>query len=177
MPTEISHVQGGGKRSGTTQKNEWISNKNKTNTESCVWQVLVSDITRTKCAEDLFLGIALLAWDAHVRLMLQLGYLASLNSSSLTRLSCWRSCIVSAPYVNLARPLPPIRHVKLNHCGILISLWEQQPRCRRWNEWCIAWRPYCHVICPFDHFSMNVTSIVLRLSGLCCWWTTADGQH
>lgn len=42
-----------------------------------------------------------------------------------------KSCIVSAPFVNLARPLRPIRHVKLNHCRISISLGEQRPRCRR----------------------------------------------
>lgn len=49
-----------------------------------------------------------------------------------------KSCIVSAPFVNLARPLQPIRHVKLNHCGILISLWEQQPQCCRGNgQWVV----------------------------------------
>lgn len=49
-----------------------------------------------------------------------------------------KSCIVSAPYVNLARPLQPIRHVKLNHFGILISLWEQQPQCHKGNgQWVV----------------------------------------
>lgn len=64
-------------------------------------------------------------------------YAASCLSSphSLTHsLSCWRStkvmyCLHS--FVNLARPLQPVCHIELNHCRILISLWEQRPQCRR----------------------------------------------
>lgn len=61
----------------------------------------------------------------------------------------------SSPFLNLARPLQPIRHVKLNHCAVLISLWEQQPRCCRGERsasGALHEPPDCHAACPLDGF-------------------------
>lgn len=50
--------------------------------------------------------------------------------------------------LNLARPFQSICHVELNHCGLLISLREQRPQCRREgtaSERYVTRRPDCHL--------------------------------
>lgn len=131
------------------RKDEWIDllkNENDSSKDICVMVecvcACVLDVSGTKCAEVLFLGSGLCRHGVHM-FDRCFGSAASHPSTpppppphSLTRLSCWRSpkvmyCLRAV--VNLARPLQPIRHVKLNHCRILISLWEQRPRCCRGN--------------------------------------------
>lgn len=82
-----------------------------------------------------------------------------------------KSCIVSAPFVNLARPLQPIYAMS---SLIIVGYWflcesnDLSAAGGTVSEWCSAWRPDCHVVCPVDDFHMKVTS--RPSSSLCCWY-------
>lgn len=102
----------------------------------------VSDVTGTKCAEVLFSGNCLCRHGLHM-FDRCFGSAASHPSTPpppphsqdsaadarQKKKKKKKSCIVSPAFVKTWPEFnSQYRHVKLNHCTVLISLWEQQPQ-------------------------------------------------
>lgn len=156
------------------QMSTFIKNKNESRKGKCMMLMLVLNITGTKCAEILFLGTGFVGMQ-----MFDWCFSSAASHPSTPPHSQdsaadvqQKSCIVSAPLWTWPDRCSQSAMSSL----IIVGYWfifegdDLSAVGGTVSEWCIAWRPDWHVICPFGDFSIKGKSRVVRLSNaMCCW--------
>lgn len=158
--------------------------KKKLKNESRISQVLVSDITGTKCAEDLFLGTAFVGTGCSCLIDAsdQLPHICQLLLTHQTQLLTFNKSHVLSPL--LLWTCPDLYSQYATSSLIIVGYWffgratTSVPQGERSASGALHEGLSLMLFVHLMISTMNVTSSVFRLSGsLCCWWMVARRQE